>query len=1321
MRLPIWLDLTSQQVQLHLMEGLDQWVRLGLLSDEQVKTLAGRLNEPIPEKVEAVAPVDRAMIENSPVGAGMIAPTDVIEESAITVAAEQKPSWIAQALGSLIEEISVLWLLFLGVFLVVVSSGVLAASQWDSFSVVGQYLVLFSYTLAFWGVSVWAQRKENLQSTGRMLSLTTLLLIPVNFWMMDRVGVLAGTVGLGVGAIAAIALTLMPLGLSATWMPRRINRVNLVALSWLHLGWGWAIWPVIATYIGTVGTAANLTYQDRQSDLQETGTDPTVEGQTSQEQQSELQAAAEQSATEQSATEQSAAEHPKLLSFDVLAVALTLLVLLVRSLFIAQVPPEQLGLAAGLCGWLLVWLTRNKPSPVDWASVGYGLLILGWAVSVRQSPPWQAIAVSGLGLSLLFMRLRQTWAKGYLVALLAVGLQAYGLVWSVVPTTVRDRIITLLTTWFAIGPIEPIDWASVGFFPYLLGLLAFAFYLRRQQQSTLAILTEKIALGFGILLALVSLGNNFTAAVNLTLSTVTLIWLLTSRRALPKGLLSLTHGVGLAAIASWIHYFVPDLSGLAWGTIVLGVGIAELLYHPFLQSRYLKLNTWVAGLSLLSLSYFILLIELIERWETVPAWLWLSMPIVLTFITHHRGALHQRAAGQLALVGVFMQVPWLLGRPIDSWFAIATFAIGFIVTGLNSSVWRSYWASFFTVGFGLLLTHVVFWRVLFSNMTNGQGRMLVFSAIVTWSLWLINRGLRQRSDEMGVLYIKATKLWGALFLIALLGLGSLVTVVCIAEPEVVPTETSYLDYVVVTMILLVAALVEYIRSRQMEWRYWSLGGASAIAIILGLTTKNVATAQIGIVMVACGFLLHIAGDVWAIRRPSHNLTWRQSWHGIPLAFAALGWLLGHDIYAADTGLYTVVVGLLCLGIGRRESRLTLLSYIGLFGLTAGAYELLIYRLLQASGGNPGDGITLLAMLALVLTMLYRLFSRWVYGYFRLSFKALQVANHGHWLLGSILCAIAPILSLSQPKGITLWTVTTLLFCGYALSVGNRRWTPTPVVLDHDEWTTLGIVGGLLCFAHNRYVWFPDQTGFLTWSSAIACVIGCVLYYLPWSRLGWGKIWQQLGLWLPLIILSMTTSLVQTQGLLIIAAFYAWMAKQTARVRLSYLSVLLFDVALIDYLDGRGWLSTLILSVIAGLSILYVAEVEPYLTAQPQRQQRHWLRILASGLVGVTALYQTEVSTPMLAYAALAVGIGIVLIFAGLILKVRAYLYVGTATFVLQILRVLWLFISANSLLLWAVGIVLGLLFIWVAATFESRRTQVSTQLSSWTTALNDWE
>jgi hypothetical protein len=47
-------------------------------------------------------------------------------------------------LQSLAEELSVRWLLFLGVFLVVLSSGVVAASQWERFPAVGQYGVLFA-------------------------------------------------------------------------------------------------------------------------------------------------------------------------------------------------------------------------------------------------------------------------------------------------------------------------------------------------------------------------------------------------------------------------------------------------------------------------------------------------------------------------------------------------------------------------------------------------------------------------------------------------------------------------------------------------------------------------------------------------------------------------------------------------------------------------------------------------------------------------------------------------------------------------------------------------------------------------------------------------------------------------------------------------------------------------------------------------------------------------------------------------------------------------------------------------------------------------
>lgn len=61
---------------------------------------------------------------------------------------------------------------------------------------------------------------------------------------------------------------------------------------------------------------------------------------------------------------------------------------------------------------------------------------------------------------------------------------------------------------------------------------------------------------------------------------------------------------------------------------------------------------------------------------------------------------------------------------------------------------------------------------------------------------------------------------------------------------------------------------------------------------------------------------------------------------------------------------------------------------------------------------------------------------------------------------------------------------------------------------------------------------------------------------------------------------------------------------------------------------------------------------------------------------------------------------------GLALRIRAFLYVGTVTFIVEILRQIWFFINDYSLLLWAMDIVLGIAFIWIAANFESRREQM---------------
>ncbi|MEM9980477.1 MAG: hypothetical protein AAF808_22865, partial [Cyanobacteria bacterium P01_D01_bin.2] len=317
MQLNIRLDLTAERVQNHLLEGLDIWVRLGLLSEGQVRELAAGLSEPVrlPERAddvraEVILPktrgaegAERAPITDFLTGSearqGQVSPAEP---------GVREPSLLARAVRSLLDEISVIWLLFLGVFLVVVSSGVLAASQWQSFSPIGQYAILFTYTFMFWGASVWAQRQAHLQTTARMLALTTLLLIPVNFWMMDALRVLGSSIGIGVGGVAAIALTFLPFKL----LTHRSNTLNLVGLSWLHWAWGLGLWPLIATYVGTVGTAANLTYQDRLSaESQPESTD-------------RVQSDAPPPNTSQP-------DLGQMVSFDSLTVALSILILLTRS------------------------------------------------------------------------------------------------------------------------------------------------------------------------------------------------------------------------------------------------------------------------------------------------------------------------------------------------------------------------------------------------------------------------------------------------------------------------------------------------------------------------------------------------------------------------------------------------------------------------------------------------------------------------------------------------------------------------------------------------------------------------------------------------------------------------------------------------------------------------------------------------------------------------------------------------------------------------------------------------------------------------------
>lgn len=247
------IEVTVNASQPELLEGLDVWLHMGLISDAQVKRL-GQVYLTCLLPHSAIATPEPEHSKPAPVPSQ---PRDF--KPPVGVAPRQSP--LSRMWQSLIDELSVRWLLFLGVFLVVVSSGVLAATQWEKFPAVGQYSVLWAYTLIFWFGSVWAGKQRTLQLTAQTLRLVTLLLVPVNFWAMDSFGLWRHPWEWLVVAIAAFTLTANAvLHPEMRSHPSRITSDSLLLLLLSYLHWGWHLlgFPLVAVYIGMVGTAILL-------------------------------------------------------------------------------------------------------------------------------------------------------------------------------------------------------------------------------------------------------------------------------------------------------------------------------------------------------------------------------------------------------------------------------------------------------------------------------------------------------------------------------------------------------------------------------------------------------------------------------------------------------------------------------------------------------------------------------------------------------------------------------------------------------------------------------------------------------------------------------------------------------------------------------------------------------------------------------------------------------------------------------------------------------------------------------------------------------
>jgi hypothetical protein len=1264
--IPIQLRLLANHPA--LLEGLDTWLKLGLITDREVQILCQRyLASDLPDpQISASTPLHQsaqatATPQLAPAAQRSAASTasqePVTPQAPISSTIPHSQSWVSQFLQNLINEVSVIWLLCLGVFLVVASSGVMAANQWNNLSPAGQYGILLTYTIAFVGASFWTVLKPQLQITARMLQVASLLLIPVNFWMMDGFELLHSAGGVSVAVIAALLLSGAVIFLMPQRQHTRAVAANVLGLSWLHWGWGWQGVPIIATYVGCVGTAVILL-----------GQRPTEPSQG-----------------------QSTAWWSRISAADVV-LPFAVMLLLFRACMVEAVPLEQLGLAFGLCGWLLCQQTRFQPSQRIWALCGLGLLLVGWMVSVTAVFPWQALLVSGLGLWLLSDRLQRHHQPIDLIGIFVVGLGSLSTLARLSPPALREAYVATWTHWVGPQGMPEALW-GIGLFPYLWGFLGLMFYLRRARQPHLVRVAYILSAVLGICLVGASVLNPGVRSLSLWLALITLVITLRQHSIHQTGVY-ITHLLGLAALFSTIDTITPYLNTASWGTVVLAVMLVEWVALLLLPSPIWQESTWYIGLALAGLGY-LLLGSSVGVHFTIQRSFALVIPTALTALIFFPQFRWLKAGTGLGIISI-LAVQLLTFDSVTP--RLIGLALGLVLMALNTA--RSPFAltAALSVGFGLTLGYAIGWEVLPREFYN----WLILSVGLLWSTVSLRHGFSFRRWGFSLSFQQALDGWA----IALTTWSSfpLAVISLVTTKDSTFWITPQIWLYPLSSVLITAALIY--RQWQAPAQGWLVAIAWAVEVILLCVLKyywQIPFYSVAIATLALGFLSVLLGETW-IRRTGQ--TYRWGYNLIPLGYGGLGWLLGHTEWTATTGLYSLALGMIGLGVGRRLPALMPISILGILSLSLGSFELLLYPLLKAHSGQAGDGLVILGALALGLAVIYRLSERWGTQFLNLPPKTFTTLGHIHWGV-AVLFALLALPNLS-PGGEALWGGELLLLGGYAFWQGRQQ----------SPWIYAGLIQVLMALGHTLYTHLPSAQ-VLPGAGAIASAVALMIYSLPWQRWGWAKEpFTDVAIALPATVGVITVAQVNTSSLLLIGGFYGWIAFVTQLTRLSYVGLPAVNWAAFKLL-GELHLTSSTWSVgLVGLSLLFIAQIDPELQSASRREIRHLLRCFAVGLVSVTALYESDTQ---LWAGVLTVGVGLGLVVLGLVLRVRAFLYIGTLTFVFKVLRLIWLFVAHESQTLWILAFIPGVLIIWIAMTFEARRSQVTALLQYWVTAIEEWQ
>jgi hypothetical protein len=563
------------------------------------------------------------------------------------------------------------------------------------------------------------------------------------------------------------------------------------------------------------------------------------------------------------------------------------------------------------------------------------------------------------------------------------------------------------------------------------------------------------------------------------------------------------------------------------------------------------------------------------------------------------------------------------------------------------------------------------------------------------------------SSQLAQIYDRALDAW------AILLAGLLLTTITFYSFDFYAGRTlsSPASAEVLAAILVIMAAIIFRSLRQLSplaiyaWA-WSLELLTAVGLsFVDRTTINLAVANI-----ALGLFTQLLGDWW--RRRHRAQTNLPSIHFIPLVYGVLGLTFRSHTFANWTGLTVLGASLIAIGIGRREQEFKPLVYLGLIGVSVAAYESLLYQLFQTPGGAVGDGLIVLATLGTTLTYIYRILSPWLSNYLHLTNAELKIFTHLHWVLSSWLLIWASAHDIKS--SLSLGLVTGALLVQYAFWQGrnnlDRQWA--------EIWIYLGWLeafGLRIYWIHTplvKYISGPLEP----WKVALTSLFAYFIYILPWDNWGWSKKpWQVIASLIPIVAILESPAKFYPISLLIAAALYVFLAWERQEVRFTYVSVAIIDWIMLRWFWQIGLTQPEFYVTPLGLSLLYITQFDSTLKLPAEKPLRHTLRMLATALIcGIPLLTQQS-------HGLVAGSFSLVAIAAGLALRVRAFLFVGTAVFLINVFYQLVVLIFDYPLIKWAIGLAFGIVFIWIAATFETRRDRISALVQHWVVQLQSWD